>query len=205
MRLIVGLGNPGTRYAMNRHNIGFMALDAIAGRHRLAPFRAKFDGMLAEGMIGDTRVMALKPGTYMNASGDSVGAAARFYKIEPGSIAVIHDDIDLIEGKLRVKRGGGDGGHNGLRSIDAAIGPDYWRVRLGVGHPGMKELVEAYVLQNFLAEEKLWLEPLIAAVAEAIPLLVADDAPGFMSKIALILKPNRPKPPPAHKDASAKD
>ncbi len=206
MRLIVGLGNPGTRYAMNRHNIGFMAVDAIAKRHRFAPFRAKFEGAMAEGTIGGTKVIALKPETYMNASGDSVGAAARFYKIEPAAIAVIHDDIDLVEGKLRVKRGGGDGGHNGLRSIDAAIGPDYWRVRLGVGHPGRKELVEAYVLQNFLAEEKLWLEPLIAAVAEATPSLVADDAPGFMSKVALILKPNKPKPPPpAANDATAKD
>ncbi len=206
MRLIVGLGNPGARYAINRHNVGFMAIDAIAKRHRLGPFRAKFQGAMAEGAIGDTKIIALKPETYMNASGDCVGAAARFYKIEPAAIAVIHDDIDLVEGKLRVKCGGGDGGHNGLRSIDATIGPDYWRVRLGIGHPGSRELVEAYVLQNFFAEEKLWLEPLIAAVAEAIPLLVADDAPGFMSKVALILKPNKPKPPrPAATDATAKD
>jgi peptidyl-tRNA hydrolase, PTH1 family len=205
MRLLVGLGNPGARYALNRHNIGFMAVDAIARRYGFAPFRAKFAGVLAEGTIGAARVLALKPETYMNASGDSVGAAARFYKIAPEEIAVIHDDIDLLEGKLRVKRGGGDGGHNGLRSIDAAIGPDYWRVRLGVGHPGMKSLVEAYVLQNFLAEEKLWLEPLIAAVAEAAPLLVADDAAGFMSKVAHILKPNKPRPKPADKEADAED
>jgi PTH1 family peptidyl-tRNA hydrolase len=200
MRLIVGLGNPGSRYALNRHNIGFMAVDAIAKRYAFGPFRAKFQGALAEGTIDDTKILALKPETYMNLSGDSVGAAAHFYKIEPQEIAVIHDDIDLAEGKLRVKRGGGDGGHNGLRSLDAALGPDYWRVRLGVGHPGMKELVEAYVLQNFLAEEKLWLEPLIAALAEAVPLLVKDDAPGFMSKVALILKPPKhtplPNPPP---------
>ncbi|HXS41247.1 MAG TPA: aminoacyl-tRNA hydrolase [Stellaceae bacterium] len=205
MRLLVGLGNPGSRYAMNRHNLGFMALDAIAQRYRLAPFRGKFQGALAEGMIGETRVMALKPETFMNASGDSVGAAARFYKIEPGAIAVIHDDIDLVEGKLRVKRGGGDGGHNGLRSIDDAIGPDYWRVRVGVGHPGRKELVEPYVLQNFLAEEKLWLEPLLAAIAEAAPLLVHDDAPGFMTKVALILKPNKPKAPPPARDTIIED
>jgi peptidyl-tRNA hydrolase, PTH1 family len=200
MRLIVGLGNPGARYAATRHNIGFMAVDAIAQRHRFAPFRAKFQGAVAEGTIGAAKVMLLKPETFMNLSGDSVGAAARFYKIEPGEIAVIHDEIDLAEGKLRVKRGGGAAGHNGLRSIDDAIGPDYWRVRLGVGHPGMKELVEAYVLQNFLPEEKLWLEPLIAAIAEAAPVLVADDPPGFMSKVALILKPPKhiplPDPPP---------
>ena len=196
MRLIVGLGNPGTRYALNRHNVGFLAVDAIAKRYAFAPFRAKFQGQITEGTIGEAKVMLLKPETYMNLSGESVGAAARFYKIEPKDIAVIHDDIDLIEGKLRVKRGGGDGGHNGLRSIDASIGPDYWRVRVGVGHPGMKSLVEAYVLQNFSSEDKIWLEPMIPALAEAIPVLVADDAPGFMSKVALILKPNKPKTPP---------
>jgi len=195
MRLLVGLGNPGTRYAMNRHNAGFMAIDALAKRYEFGPFRAKFQGALAEGTIDGVKILALKPETYMNASGESVGAAAHFYKIEPQEIAVIHDDIDLAESKLRVKRGGGDGGHNGLRSIDAALGADYWRVRLGVGHPGMKELVEAYVLQNFLPEEKLWLEPLLAAMAEAMPRLVADDAPGFMSKVALILKPPKHTPP----------
>jgi PTH1 family peptidyl-tRNA hydrolase len=200
MRLIVGLGNPGTRYALNRHNIGFMAVDALAKRYAFGPFRAKFHGALAEGVIDGAKILALKPETFMNASGESVAAAANFYKIEPNEIAVIHDDLDLAEGKLRVKRGGGDGGHNGLRSIDASLGPDYWRVRLGIGHPGMKELVEPYVLQNFFAEEKLWLEPLIGAVVEAMPLLVKDDAPGYMSKVALILKPPKhtplPNPPP---------
>jgi peptidyl-tRNA hydrolase, PTH1 family len=197
MRLIVGLGNPGTRYAMNRHNIGFMAVDAIARRYRFAPFRGKFQGALSEGMIDDAKIMLLKPETYMNASGDCVGAAAHFYKVAPHEIAVIHDDIDLAESKVRVKRGGGSAGHNGLRSIDAVIGADYWRVRLGVGHPGLKALVETYVLQNFFAEERDWLDPLLEAVAEAAPRLVADDAPGFMSKVALILKPNPPKAPPA--------
>jgi PTH1 family peptidyl-tRNA hydrolase len=196
MRLLVGLGNPGTRYAMNRHNAGFMAIDALAKRYGFGPFRAKFQGALAEGTIDGVKILALKPETYMNASGDSVGAAAHFYKIEPQEIAVIHAALDLAEGKLRVKRGGGDGGHNGLRSIDAALGADYWRVRLGVGHPGMRELVEAYVLQNFLPEEKLWLEPLLAAMAEGMPRLVADDAPGFMSKVALILKPPKHTPLP---------
>jgi PTH1 family peptidyl-tRNA hydrolase len=194
MRLLVGLGNPGSRYAMTRHNVGFMAADAIAARYRFAPFRAKFQGTVSEGSIGDAKVLLLKPETYMNASGDSVGAAAHFYKIDVSEIAVIHDDIDLAEGKLRVKRGGGAGGHNGLRSLDDALGPDYWRVRVGIGHPGMKELVEAYVLQNFTAEERHWLEPMIGAIAEAAPVLVGDDAGAFMSKVAHILKPNKHKP-----------
>jgi PTH1 family peptidyl-tRNA hydrolase len=198
IRLLVGLGNPGSRYAGNRHNIGFMAVDAVAQRYRFPPFRSKFQGTITEGSVGDAKVMLLKPETYMNLSGDSVGAAARFYKIPPNEIAVVHDDIDLADGKLRVKLGGGHGGHNGLRSIDAAIGTDYWRVRLGVGHPGQRELVESYVLQNFFAEEKTWLDPLIDAVAEAIPMLVNHNAQRFMTKVALILKP-----PPKQKEEPA--
>jgi peptidyl-tRNA hydrolase, PTH1 family len=193
MRLIVGLGNPGTRHERNRHNIGFMAVDEIVHRHGFTPFRGKFQGAIAEGTIGGRRVYALKPQTYMNASGESVGEAARFYKVAPEEIAVLYDEIDLAPGKLRVKRGGGAAGHNGIRSIDDAIGEDYWRVRLGIGHPGVKELVQPHVLQNFAAEEVTWLSPLLAAVAEAMPLLVADDAPGFMTKVALILKPPPPK------------
>lgn len=195
MRLIVGLGNPGPRHARQRHNIGFMAVDAIARCHGFGSFRTRFSGEIAEGEVAGVRLHLLKPQTYMNLSGEAVGAAARFYKIPPGEIAVIHDEIDLAPGKLRVKRGGGAAGHNGLRSIDAAIGADYWRVRLGVGHPGMKELVEAYVLQGFDAEDRLWLAPLIDAIAEAMPLLVTDDAAGFMSKVALILRPPPVKPP----------
>ena len=195
MRLLVGLGNPGSRYAQNRHNIGFMAADAIVRRYGFPAWRAKFDSALAEGTIADARVIVLKPQTFMNRSGDAVGACARFYKIAPDEIAVIHDEIDLAPGKLKVKRGGGTAGHNGLRSIEAAIGPDFWRVRIGVGHPGVRELVEPYVLQNFSAEEKTWLVPLIDAIGEAVPLLVADDAPGFMTKTALILRPPPPKPP----------
>ena len=197
MRLLVGLGNPGARYERNRHNIGFMAVDAIVRRHGFGSYRGKFEAAIAEGEIDGQRVQALKPQTFMNASGDAVGAAARFYKIPPEEIAVIYDEIDLAPGKLRVKRGGGAAGHNGIRSIDAAIGEDFWRVRLGIGHPGIKELVQPYVLQNFDAEELDWLAPLIEAVAEAAPLLVADDAPGFMSRVALILKPPPPKPPRA--------
>lgn len=195
MRLFVGLGNPESRHARNRHNIGFMAVDALVRRHEFGPFRAKFSGALAEGTVAGERVLALKPMTFMNLSGDCVGACARFYKIEPAEIAVIHDELDLAPGKLRVKLGGGTAGHNGLRSIDAAIGPDFWRVRLGIGHPGVKELVLSYVLQDFSAEEMSWVTPLVEAVAEAMPLLVADDESGFMSKVALILKPPPPKPP----------
>jgi PTH1 family peptidyl-tRNA hydrolase len=195
MRLLVGLGNPEPRHAKNRHNIGFMAVDRFVRRHEFAPFRAKFSGAYAEGTVAGERVIALKPMTFMNLSGDSVGACARFLKIEPNEIAVIHDDLDLAPGKLRVKRGGGSAGHNGLRSIDDAIGPDYWRVRLGIGHPGVKELVLPYVLQNFDAEEMAWVTPLVDSIAEALPLLVKDDMPGFMTKVALILKPPAPKPP----------
>jgi PTH1 family peptidyl-tRNA hydrolase len=193
LRLIVGLGNPGARYERNRHNIGFMAVDAIVRRHGFGPFRGKFQGEIAEGEVGGSRVYALKPQTYMNASGEAVGAAARFYKIAPAEIAVVYDEIDLAPGKLRVKRGGGAAGHNGIRSIDAAIGEDYWRVRLGIGHPGVKELVQPHVLQNFTAEEMGWVVPLVDAVAEALPLLVAEDASGFMTKAALILKPPKPR------------
>ena len=195
IRLLVGLGNPGTRYERNRHNIGFMAVDAIVRRHGIGALRSKFQSAIAESAIAGERVLVQKPQTYMNLSGDAVGEAARFYKIAPDEIAVIHDEIDLAPGKLKVKRGGGSAGHNGLRSIDDAIGEDFWRVRLGVGHPGVKELVQPYVLQNFDAEEMQWVAPLVDAVAEALPLLIKDDAPGFMTKVALILRPPPPKPP----------
>ena len=145
MRLIVGLGNPGARYARNRHNVGFMAVEAIARRYGFPAFRSRFKGELAEGTIAGERRLLLRPQTFMNASGESVLAAMSFYKIAPGDIAVIHDELDLRPGKVRVKRGGGSAGHNGLRSIDALIGADYWRVRIGIGHPGIKELVQPYV------------------------------------------------------------
>jgi PTH1 family peptidyl-tRNA hydrolase len=185
MRLVVGLGNPGARYARNRHNIGFMGIDAIARRHRAAGFRNRFKGELAEASIGGERVLLLKPQTFMNASGESVGEAARFFKLLLSDIIVIHDEIDLRPGKMRVKRGGGNAGHNGLRSIDALLAPDYWRVRIGVGHPGVKELVQPYVLQNFSGEELTgWVEPLLGAVAEAVPLLVSGAPDAFMSEVA---------------------
>jgi len=197
MRLIVGLGNPEPRYALNRHNVGFMAVDRLVRRHEFGPFRAKFSGEVAEGTVAGERILALKPMTFMNLSGESVGACARFFKIEPGKIAVIHDELDLAPGKLRVKQGGSTAGHNGLRSIDAAIGPDFWRVRIGIGHPGVKELVLPYVLGNFDAEERTLMGPLLDAIAEALPLLVEDNPQGFMTKVALILNPPPPKPPRA--------
>ncbi len=185
MRLVVGLGNPGGRYARNRHNIGFMAVEAIARRHPVSGFRNRFKGELAEGLIGGERALLLKPQTFMNASGESVAEASRFFKLLLSDIIVIHDEIDLRPGKLRVKRGGGSAGHNGLRSIDALLGPDYWRARIGVGHPGVKELVQPYVLQNFSGEELTgWVAPLLGAVAETIPLLVSGAPDAFMSEVA---------------------
>ncbi len=148
MRLVVGLGNPGSRHARNRHNIGFMAAAAIARRYGFSAFRSRFKGELSEGVIAGERRLLLLPQTFMNASGESVLAAMSFYKIPPGEIVVIHDELDLRPGKMRVKRGGGSAGHNGLRSIDSMIGPDYWRIRIGIGHPGMRELVHPYVLMK---------------------------------------------------------
>jgi PTH1 family peptidyl-tRNA hydrolase len=185
MRLVVGLGNPGSRYARNRHNIGFMAVAAIARRYGFAPFRNRFKGELSEGVIAGERRLLLCPQTFMNASGESVLAAMSFYKITPGEIVVIHDELDLRPGKVRVKRGGGTAGHNGLRSIDSMIGPDFWRIRIGIGHPGIRELVHPYVLMNFTAEEmRLWVEPVVDAVTEAIPLLLDDAPDAFMSEVA---------------------
>jgi peptidyl-tRNA hydrolase, PTH1 family len=195
MRLLVGLGNPGPRHERNRHNIGFMAVNALLRRYEFRALRNQFNARLAEGLVGDQRLLVLMPQTYMNESGNAVGPAARFYKIAPDAVAVIYDEVDLAPGKLRVKRGGGSAGHNGIRSIDAALGDDYWRVRLGIGHPGNKDLVPHWVLQNFTAQEMKWVTPLIDAVAEAMPVLIADDPAAFMSKVALILNPPRPKPP----------
>jgi PTH1 family peptidyl-tRNA hydrolase len=193
MRLIVGLGNPGARYARNRHNIGFMAVEAIARRYGFPPFRSRFKGELAEGAIAGGRRLLLRPQTFMNASGESVLAAMSFYKIVPADIVVIHDELDLRPGKVRVKRGGGSAGHNGLRSIDAMIGADYWRIRIGIGHPGVKELVHPYVLQNFPPEEMRLVEKLVEAIAETIPLLLGGAPDAFMSEVARLC----PAPEPA--------
>jgi peptidyl-tRNA hydrolase, PTH1 family len=190
MRLVVGLGNPGLRYARNRHNVGFMAADAIARRHGATGFRSRFKGELTEASIGGQRALLLKPQTFMNASGEAVGEAARFFKISPSDVIVIHDEIDLRPGKLRVKRGGGSAGHNGLRSIDAILGPDYWRVRIGIGHPGIKELVQPYVLQNFSVDELTgWVEPLLDALAETFSLLLLGTPDAFMSEVARRVTP----------------
>jgi peptidyl-tRNA hydrolase, PTH1 family len=187
MHLIAGLGNPGASYAGHRHNIGAMAVDAIAARHGFAPFKKKFNALFADGKIDGHRVLLLKPQTYMNRSGDCIQAAARFYKLDAGTITVIYDELDLNPGKVRVKTGGGNGGHNGLRSIDPQIGTDYQRVRLGIGHPGSKELVTRHVLSNFHKQDFEWLDPLLEAVAENAGLLVEGNAANFMNKMALAL------------------
>jgi len=205
MRLVVGLGNPGPDYAGNRHNIGFMAVDEIVHRHGLRSVRARFHGLAAEGTIGADKVVALKPQTYMNESGRSVAAAVQFYKLAPEQVIVIYDEIDLPLGKVRVKRGGGTGGHNGIRSIDAHIGPEFWRVRLGVGHPGHKDLVHRHVLNDFAKAEREDAAKMVDAVAEALPILLGGDENGFMNKVAVTLNPPRPKPPRRGDAADTKD
>ncbi|MGE7417655.1 aminoacyl-tRNA hydrolase [Methylobacterium tarhaniae] len=187
MRLFVGLGNPGTRYAGNRHNIGFMALDAIARRHRAAPWRRKFQGESTEAAIGAERVLLLKPLTFMNESGRAVAEAQRFYKIPLEDVVVFHDELDLAPAKLRVKKGGGNAGHNGLRSITAQCGNEYWRARLGIGHPGDKALVHAYVLNDFAKAEMPWVEDLCDAMADAADLLASGEDARFQNKVHLAM------------------
>jgi peptidyl-tRNA hydrolase, PTH1 family len=189
MLLVVGLGNPGERYAGNRHNVGFMAVAAIAERYGFPAFRQKFQGDFAKGQIDGHDVLLLCPRTYMNLSGQSAEAAASFFKLSCEDMVVIHDDLDLAAGKIKTKKGGGAAGHNGLRSIDAHLGNEYRRIRLGVGHPGDKDLVTAHVLKDFSKDDESWLTPLIAAIAEHFDLIVKDDGPLFMNKVALALKP----------------
>jgi len=189
MLLWVGLGNPEPGMARNRHNIGYMALDVIAIRHGFSPWRRRFKGVVAEGMVGTTKVLALKPLTYMNASGESVQAAASFFKFSPAAITAFHDELDLVPGKLRVKKGGGAAGHNGLRSMDRMLGtPDYWRVRLGIGHPGIKDRVHGHVLGDFAKEDRDWLLPMLDAVADAAPLLAEGRPEDFMTRVAFLTK-----------------
>jgi PTH1 family peptidyl-tRNA hydrolase len=186
MLLLVGLGNPGARYARQRHNIGFMAVDAVARRHRFGPWRGKFSSLVSEGLLGDTKVLLQKPQTFMNLSGHAVAEAARFYKLPLEQIVVCHDELDLVAGKVRIKTGGGVAGHNGLRSIAEQLGsPDFRRVRMGIGHPGDKDRVTGHVLGDFSAADQEWVEPLLDAFAEAAPLLAAGDDAGCMNKIAL--------------------
>jgi PTH1 family peptidyl-tRNA hydrolase len=184
MKLLVGLGNPGTSYAHHRHNVGFMALDRIAERHQLGPWKRRFHGSVCDSAISGRRVLLLKPLTYMNDSGRSVGEAQRFLKVAESDIFVFHDELDLAPGKVRVKRGGGNAGHNGLRSITAHVGNDYGRVRIGIGHPGVKELVHAYVLHDFAKADAAWLEALLDAVADATPRLVQGDEARFLTDVA---------------------
>ena len=202
--LIAGLGNPGEKYARHRHNVGFMAVDAIAARHRFGPWRANYHGLLAEGTLGKRRTLLLKPMTYMNESGQAVGAAARFLKLEPDAVVVIHDELDLVPGKLRAKTGGGDAGHNGLRSITATLGSDYRRVRIGIGHPG-KPAVLRYALHDFSKADREWLNPLLDAMAESALLLAKDDDAGFMNKVALKTQPPKPKKEKPEKPAEKKE
>jgi PTH1 family peptidyl-tRNA hydrolase len=199
MLLFVGLGNPRPSDAGNRHNVGFMALDRIAGRHGFQPWRSRFRGALSEGAVGGVKVLALKPMTYMNLSGEAVGEMAHFYKLAPEAVVVFHDELALAPGKVKVKLGGGSAGHNGLRSIDQHLGSDYKRVRIGIGHPGDKALVHPYVLRDFDKEERVWLATLLDAIADAAPLLVKGDDGEFMNRCHLALNPPKPKPPRAAK------
>jgi len=205
MKLFVGLGNPGAKYASHRHNIGFLAVDAIAAAHGFTPWRAKFQGQLSEGQLGGEKVLLFKPETYMNLSGDAVRAATQFYKLAPGDVVVFHDELDLAGGRVRVKTGGGHAGHNGLRSITAHLGPDFTRVRLGIGHPGDKRLVSNHVLSDFAKADAEWLGPLIERLAKAAPLLAASDASAFMNAVAGGARPARPSAEPAPESGAESD
>ena len=195
MQIFVGLGNPGAKYAGNRHNIGFMALDRIAADHGFGPWRSKFQGSLTEGRLGTEKVLLLKPETFMNLSGQSVGEAMRFYKLAPEDIIVFHDELDLAPGKVRVKTGGGHASHNGLRSIHQHIGEAYGRVRLGIGHPGRKDLVSHYVLQDFAKADQDWLDDMLRGVSDGAPELAAGRADKFQNAVALRTAPPRSAKP----------
>jgi PTH1 family peptidyl-tRNA hydrolase len=218
MLLIVGLGNPGPDYAGHRHNVGFMALDAIHRRHGFGPWRRRFQSDTDEGTSGGEKVLLLKPLTYMNDSGRAVGEAMRFYKLAPSDVLVIHDEVDLPPGKMRMKVGGGAAGHNGLRSVTGAIGDGYRRMRIGVGHPGIKEMVPRYVLHDFAKADRTWLEPMLDAIADNVDLLAAGKdntfanrlhealageprrSAGPTGKVSPVAKVDKPPPPPAAPD-----
>lgn len=219
MQLWVGLGNPGAKYASNRHNIGFMAMDRLAADHGVAPWRARFRGEMTEARFGSERVLLLKPMTFMNLSGESVAEALRFFKLETDALIVFHDELDLAPGRLKWKQGGGHAGHNGLRSIHQHLGPDYARVRIGIGHPGDKRLVSNYVLHDFAKTDEVWIDDMLRGICDGAPKLAAGDAPGFMNAVALRMGPpkdekkpprdkapnpaNRPTGAPKHVDAEA--
>ncbi len=203
MKLFIGLGNPGAKYARNRHNIGFMAMDRIADDHGFSPWRAKFQGQLSEGRLGREKVVLLKPETFMNLSGQAVGEAMRFYKLTPADVIVFHDELDLAPGKMRVKTGGGHAGHNGLRSIHAHIGEAYGRVRLGIGHPGHKDRVAHYVLSDFAKADADWLDDLLRGLSDGAPYLAEDDTAKFSNAVALRMAPPKPDLKPKPKSAAA--
>jgi peptidyl-tRNA hydrolase, PTH1 family len=185
MLIFAGLGNPGANYANNRHNIGFMAADAIHRRHGFTPWSKKFQGLVADGTIEGEKIILIKPQTFMNLSGQCVGEAMRFYKLPPTALTVFYDELDLAAGKVRVKTGGGAGGHNGIRSLDQHLGKDFRRVRIGIGHPGVKELVHGHVLGDFAKSDAAWVDPLLEAIADNAFYLVKGDESGFMNKISL--------------------
>ncbi|MBP1852607.1 aminoacyl-tRNA hydrolase [Rhizobium halophytocola] len=200
MIIIAGLGNPGSKYDGNRHNIGFMAVDAIYRRHAFGPWTKKFKAEIADGEIAGEKVLLMKPLTFMNLSGEAVGEAMRFYKLTPADLIVVHDELDLLPGKVRMKTGGGNGGHNGLKSIDAHCGKDYRRLRLGIGHPGDKDRVSGYVLGDFAKVDRDWLDPLIDAIADNADLLPLKDESKLMNKLTLATggkaEPEKPAKPP---------
>lgn len=214
MQVFVGLGNPGQKYAGNRHNIGFMALDRIAADHGFGPWRSKFQGHISEGRLSGEKVLLLKPDTFMNLSGQAVGEAMRFYKLNPSDITVFHDELDLAPGKLRVKTGGGHAGHNGLRSLHGHIGEAYKRVRMGIGHPGRKDLVSHYVLHDFGKADQDWLEAVLSGVSKGADKLAEGDAGKFLNAVSLQIKPPRsgttkarkenPAPPPVAEPEDAR-
>ena len=203
MKILAGLGNPGPKYAGHRHNVGFMAVDAIADRHKFSGWRQKFQGAVSEGRLGSDKALLLKPETFMNLSGQSVGEAMRFYKLTPNDVFVFHDEIDLAPGKCRAKSGGGHAGHNGLRSIHQHIGPDYHRIRIGVGHPGRKEQVPGYVLHDFAQKDESWLGPLLDGIAEGAPWLAQSDAGRFMNVVSQNTKVQLSKPANSKKQMEA--
>jgi PTH1 family peptidyl-tRNA hydrolase len=196
MKLFVGLGNPGEKYARHRHNVGFMAVERIADRHRFGPWKRKFSGIAADGEIGGEKVLLLKPDTYMNESGRAVGEATRFLKIGIADVVAFHDELDLAPGKLKVKTGGGNAGHNGLRSITQHVGNDFVRVRIGIGHPGAKELVHGYVLHDFARADETWLAPTLDAVADAADRLASGDPERFLTDVARKLQAVAPDQKP---------
>jgi peptidyl-tRNA hydrolase, PTH1 family len=205
MKLIVGLGNPGTQYARHRHNVGFLALDRIADRLRLGGWRKRFQGETVECEIAGHRCILLKPQTFMNESGRAVGEAARFLKIEPDDVIVLHDELDLVPGKLKVKAGGGNAGHNGLRSTSQHIGNEFVRLRIGIGHPGHKDLVHGHVLHDFARQDEAWLDPLLDAIADALPHLVLGDQGRFMTEFARLTRDEDCKDDAASPKKAAKE